>query len=78
MHRFLQFGGPKARYVPGNRNTITIQNRCDTVTPDRLGPAPITIVLVRMRYDQRTRAYVKRRTTQGKARQEGPVGTGIA
>ena len=48
----------------------TTRHRLNRGGDRRANNALFTIVLVRMRYDQRTRAYVERRTAQGKTRKE--------
>jgi hypothetical protein len=51
----------------------TTRHRLNRGGDGRANNALFTIVLVRMRYDQRTRAYIHRRTSQGKTRKEIPV-----
>ncbi len=48
----------------------TTRHRLNRGGDRRANNALFTIVLVRMRYDARTRAYVERRTAQGKTRKE--------
>jgi transposase len=48
----------------------TTRHRLNRGGDRRANNALFTIVLVRMRYDQRTRAYIQRRTSQGKTRKE--------
>jgi len=48
----------------------TIRHRLNRGGDRRANNALYTIVVVRMRYDQRTRDYVQRRTTEGKTRSE--------
>jgi transposase len=56
--------------IPANSGQVTTRYRLNRYGDRQLNRALHTIVLSRIRYDQATRAYVARRTTEGKTSRE--------
>lgn len=56
--------------IPANSGQVTTRHRLNRYGDRQLNRALHTIALSRIRYDQRTREYVQRRTTDGKTTRE--------
>jgi transposase len=65
---FAMLGG--AAPIPANSGQVTTHFRLNRYGDRQLNRAFHTVVLSRMRWDEDTRAYVKRRTAQGKTPRE--------
>nr|WP_281281082.1 transposase [Aeromicrobium piscarium] len=56
--------------IPANSGTVTTRHRLNRYGDRQLNRALHTIVLSRIRYDDATRHYVARRTSEGKTNRE--------
>jgi transposase len=56
--------------IPANSGQVTTRHRLNRFGDRQLNQALHTIVLTRIRHDQRTRDYVERRTSEGKTSRE--------
>ena len=61
---------PGVAPIPANSGQVTTRHRLNRFGDRQLNQALYTIVLTRIRHDQRTRDYVERRTSEGKTPRE--------